>query len=66
MQLPKVGDVIERIDAFRDNDRFFLIIERRSERYYKIYNIATGHKSGWNLGWGEDTEKYWEHQWRIV
>ena len=66
MQLPKVGDVIERLDTFRDNGRFFLIIEKQSERYYRMYNIITGEKINWNLGWGEDTEKHWEYQWRIV
>ena len=66
MQLPKVGDVIERLDAFRDNQRFFLVIERPYERYYKMYNIVTGEKSGWNLGWGNVEEKHWERQWRIV
>lgn len=66
MQLPKVGDVVERLNAFKDDRRFFLVLERPHERYYKLYNIITGEKSGWNLGWSEEAERDWGYQWRIV
>jgi hypothetical protein len=66
MQIPKVGDVVEKLDMSWKDHRFFFILENPHERYYKILNIATGEKWNWNLGWGEETEKDWEYQWRIL
>jgi hypothetical protein len=65
MQLPKVGDVIEKLDR-ADNQRFYIVLENPHDRYYKMYNIVTGERSGWSMGWTEDAERRWKHEWRIV
>ena len=66
MQLPKVGDVVEKLDMPWEDKRFYLILENPHERFYKIVNIVTGERWNWNLGWTEIAERDWEHEWRIV
>lgn len=66
MQLPKVGDVIEKLDMGWDDHRFWFVLENPYERYYKIVNVATGVKWNWNLGWRDNAELDWEREWRIV
>jgi len=66
MQLPKVGDVVEKLDMPWEEKRFYLIIENPHERFYKIANIVTGERWNWNLGWTELSERSWEYEWRIV
>jgi hypothetical protein len=66
IQLPKVGDVVEKLHMSREDQRFYFVLENPHERYYKIVNIATGDKHNWNLGWTELAENSWEYEWRIV
>jgi len=66
MELPKVGDVVEKLLPVKDEDRFFFVLENPYERFYKMVNIATSQKENWNLGWTEEAEKHWKYEWRII
>lgn len=66
MQLPKVGDVVEKLDMPWTDHRFFFILENPYERYYKVVNVATGQRWNWSLGWRDNAELDWEREWRIV